>query len=82
MLAQVFPPGELLKDEIEARGWTQAGLAELMGEPAKYVRDIVSGRKRVTPAVADQLAEALDTSPELWLNLERTWRQARPFERK
>lgn len=81
MLAQVFPPGEFLKDELAARKWTREGFAELIGESVKYVNAIVQGRKRITPAVADQLAEALETSPELWLNLERTWRDSQPFAR-
>jgi hypothetical protein len=29
-LAEVFPVGELLADELEARGWTQADCAEIL----------------------------------------------------
>ena len=32
MPAEVFPPGEFIKDEIEERGWTQEYLAELLGK--------------------------------------------------
>ena len=27
--AEVFPPGDFLREELEARGWTQADLARL-----------------------------------------------------
>jgi transcriptional regulator with XRE-family HTH domain len=29
--ARVTPPGSILSEEIEARGWTQKDLAEIMG---------------------------------------------------
>ncbi len=32
--------------------------------------DIVNGRARVTPAIAVRLAEVLNTSPALWVNLQ------------
>ena len=31
--AEVFPPGEFLADELEARGWTQTEFAEIIGRP-------------------------------------------------
>jgi HTH-type transcriptional regulator / antitoxin HigA len=68
--AEVFPPGEFLKDEIDARGWTQTDLSEIMGRPARVVNEIISAKKSITPETAKQLAEALGTSPEFWLNLE------------
>ncbi len=30
-VAEAFPPGEYIKDEIEARGWTQRDLARVLG---------------------------------------------------
>ena len=32
--AEVFPPGEFLNDELEARGWTQTEFAEIIGAAA------------------------------------------------
>ena len=29
--AEVFPPGEFIREEIEARGWSQVELAEILG---------------------------------------------------
>jgi HTH-type transcriptional regulator / antitoxin HigA len=68
--AEVFAPGEFLKDELEARGWTQAELGEIMGRPTRLINEIIAGKRGVTPETAVQLASALGTSPDLWMNLE------------
>ena len=75
-VAQVFPPGEFLRDELEVRGWTQRDLANVLGRPLQTVNQIINARKRITPETAVELATALDTSPELWLNLENAYRLA------
>ena len=72
--AEVFPPGEFIRDELEERGWTQRDLADVLGRPLQTVNQIINGRKRVTPETAVELAAALGTSPELWLNLESGFR--------
>ena len=68
--AEVFPPGEFIRDELEERGWTQSDLAKIIGRPLPVVNLIISGRKSVTPETAIGLASAFGTSPEFWLNLE------------
>lgn len=72
--ARVAPPGRIIKRELDARGWTQKDLAEIMGRPTQAVSEIVRGHKRVTPETAWQLAAAFGTSPELWINLEANYR--------
>jgi len=69
-IAETFPPGEFLNDELEARGWTQTTLAEIMGRPTRLINEIVAGKKSITPETAVQLGDALGTSAELWMNLE------------
>lgn len=46
--AEVFPPGELIREELEARGWTQTDLAEILGRPLKLVNDIILGKRTIT----------------------------------
>ncbi len=70
MAAEVFPAGELLADELAARGWTQADFAEVLGRPAQFVSEIISGKKEITREPAAQIAAALGTSAEFWLNLQ------------
>ena len=72
--AEVFPPGDFIKDELDARGWTQAVLAEVMGRPLQFVNELISGRKSVTAETAIGLGAAFGTSAELWLNLDSAYR--------
>ncbi len=77
--AEVFPPGEFLADELEARGWTQVEFAEIIQRPTKLVNEIIAGKKSITPETAREFAAALGTSPQYWLNLEsayQLWRTA------
>ena len=67
-------PGEILKEELEARGWTQSDLAEVLGRPIQAINEIISGKKAIIPATAVELSRAFDTSPEFWLNLEAAYR--------
>ncbi len=68
--AQVFPPGEYLRDELEERGWSQSQFARIIGRPLQTVNEIVNHRKRITVETAKEIALALGTSPEVWLNLQ------------
>lgn len=80
VLAEAFPAGGYLADELEARGWTQAEFAEILGRPSQFVSEIVSGKKEITRESAAQIGAALGTSTELWLNLQDSyylWKQKR-----
>lgn len=68
--AEVFPPGEFLREELEARNWTQTELAEIIGRPVRLINEIIAGKKAITPETAIQLGESLGTGPEVWMNLE------------
>ena len=68
--AETFPPGEFLKEELEARSWNQTELAEIIGRPVKLVNELILGKRAITPETAVQLGDALGTGPELWMNLE------------
>ena len=74
MPARVSSPGQILSMELEARGWTQSDLAAIMGRPPQALSEIINAKKQVTPETALELAEALGTSAEIWLNLESNYR--------
>ncbi len=65
-----IPPGDILAEELEARGLTQSRLARLMHRPLQAINEIIRGRKRITGVTALGLAEALGTSAEFWMRLE------------
>lgn len=87
-IAEAFSPGEYLQDELDARGWSMRGLAERMGGSPDEINInhcaiemlILAEDKRVLLGddFAQDLANALGTSKEVWLNLDKTWRESAP----
>ena len=71
--AEVFPPGDFIREELEARQWTQGDLASVLCRPLQAINEIVNGKKKITAETAKELAAAFGTSPDLWLNLETTY---------
>ncbi|MFC4949337.1 helix-turn-helix transcriptional regulator [Pseudonocardia sp. GCM10023141] len=65
-----IPVGELLGRELEARGWTQGDFASVLGRPTQFVSEIVTGKKEITRESAAQIAAALETTTEYWLQLQ------------
>lgn len=64
-------PGEILREEFLAPlGLTQKAFAAHLGVPLQRVNEIVRGKRGVTPETAWLLAQALDTTPEFWLQLQ------------
>lgn len=77
--AKSFPPGRTIKNEIEARGWTQKKFASLLGRPQQYVSELINGKRQVTIEAAQELEAALGPSAQFWLGLEtryRLWKSA------
>jgi len=72
--AEAFPPGEYLRDELDERGWTVTEFAQIIGRPVQAVSEILNGKKEITTETACALSDALGTTPELWLNLQTTYR--------
>ncbi len=74
---EAFPPGEYIREELDARGWTQMDLTEILGWRPKDVNEIITGKRSITAETANRLAHAFGTSPELWMNLESSYQLAR-----
>lgn len=69
IMADLSSVGEILADELDARGWTHTDFAEILGHPTQFVSEIISGEKEITHESASQIGAALGTSTEFWLNL-------------
>src|SRR5712691_3798464 len=73
---QIPPPGHFIREELEARGWTQAELAYMLDVPVQAVNMITSGKRGITAEMAKKMAAAFDVAPEFFLNLQKTWELA------
>lgn len=68
--AEIFPPGEFLRDELEAREWNQQELADILNRPPRLISELIAGKRAITPETARGLSDAFGTSAEYWMNLE------------
>ncbi len=71
--AEVFPPGDFIKEELEERGWSQGDLASIMGRSERAISEILNAKRRITPEIAHDLAEAFGVEAEFFLNLEAAY---------
>ena len=78
----VIHPGELLAEEIEARGMSQRELATLMGRPPQVISEIVRGRRGISAVTALQLEAALGTAAHIWVGLDADYRLALALARQ
>lgn len=67
-------PGEVLQEEIEARGMTQKELAARLGRPPQVINEIIRAKKAITPDTAIGLGKVLGIAPQYWINLETDYR--------
>ena len=83
---ETFPPGEFLRDELNARGWTTRDLALRIGGDAREVAvnqlalDLLIHVRDPGIYVGEQLAEGLarglGTTATYWLNLDAAWHRS------
>jgi HTH-type transcriptional regulator/antitoxin HigA len=70
----ISTPGEFVRQELEARGWTQADLAKIIERPLPTVNEIIQGKRAIMPEMAVALGAAFGNSPELWMQRESSYR--------
>ena len=66
-------PGGVLRDELDELGLSANALAKALGVPVNRVRMILNGQRGVSADTALRLARYFETTPQLWLNLQKTW---------
>ncbi|MDF1700778.1 MAG: HigA family addiction module antitoxin [Planctomycetota bacterium] len=76
-------PGEvLLKEFLKPLGVSQVALAAHIKVPVQRINEIVNGKRGITPETAWLLAQALETSPEFWIELQVAFDLARTRPRR
>ncbi len=66
-------PGQLVKDLLDERGWTQRVLAVILGVEETVVNKIISGRRPVDAPMAILLGEAFGIDAEQFLDLQKSY---------
>ena len=70
-------PGEVLAEEfLIPLGLSSNALAKRIGVPANRVSMIAARKRGITGDTALRLAEAFGTTPEFWMNLQKSWELA------
>jgi len=71
-------PGVVLSREfLRPLRITQVAFAAHIGVPVQRVNELVRGKRGVTPETAWLLAQALETTPDFWMNLQAAYDLAR-----
>ncbi|MFC1516250.1 HigA family addiction module antitoxin [Thermodesulfobacteriota bacterium] len=74
MKRQPTHPGKIIKkDYLEPLSLTIKDMAALLGVSRKTLSKIINERGAITPDMALRLSRALDTTPDLWLNLQKNY---------
>ena len=67
-------PGIILKEDyLKPMAITIQEMAAILGISRKTLSKIINGRGAVTPDMALRLSRAFETTPELWLNLQKNY---------
>lgn len=75
--SELIHPGEMIKDEIIARGMTQKELATQMGVSYTVFNEILNGKRPVTTEYALLLEAALGTDANIWIGLQSDYNMQR-----
>ena len=63
-------PGELIKDELKARGMTQKQLANETGIKPSVLSETINGKRSISLNVAVALEKVLDIPADMWMNMQ------------
>ena len=73
---RVPSPGELLRTELERRGWSQAKLALLCGVSMTTINRVISNRRGITPRLDAVLHRVLGSELGYWLACNQRYRRS------
>jgi addiction module HigA family antidote len=76
-------PGEILLEEfLVPMNVSQRQFARKLGWTTAKLNELVNGKRGITADSALDLADALGTSPEVWMNLQMMWDLNKAEERR
>jgi len=75
-------PGDVLKEELEARGISQKKFSELLAVPYTQLNEILNGKRPVTTDFALMVEAALGINPELLINMQMRYNMSAARQKK
>jgi addiction module HigA family antidote len=66
-------PGEVLRDELDALKMSARAFSEALDVPGNRITMILKGQRGITADTALRLSRYLGTTPEFWLNLQKSF---------
>lgn len=72
-LADIPHPGKFIREELDARGWSQRDLAYILGFSEQAVNLIVAGKRGISPEMAKALGDAFEVSANYFANLQQAY---------
>jgi HTH-type transcriptional regulator / antitoxin HigA len=71
--APIDHPGEIIIDELEARGWSQSDLAFILDMSPQQLNNLLSGKIGISNDLAVALGDAFDMPAEFFANLQKIY---------
>ncbi|MDO4163478.1 MAG: HigA family addiction module antitoxin [Bacteroides sp.] len=68
--AVAIHPGEMLKDELQARGMSQRKFASIIGMPYTAFNEIINCKRPITTDTALKIEAATGISANIWIGLQ------------
>ena len=75
-------PGDVLKEELEARGISQKKFSEVLAVPYTQLNEILNGKRPVTTDFALMVEAALGINPELLINMQMRYNMSVARQKK
>ena len=66
-------PGEMLLDELQARGISQRKFAELIGCSYSFLNEIIKGKRSISTETALKIEAATGIKAYIWLRLQSAY---------
>jgi addiction module HigA family antidote len=67
----------LSQEFLAPLGISQVAFAAHLGVPVQRINELIRGKRGITPETAWLLSQALNTTPEFWINLQTAYDLAR-----
>lgn len=73
MPSEPIHPGEMLKDELQARGMSQRKFATIIGVSYSVLNEVLNGKRPITTEYALKIEAATGTKASIWVNMQAAY---------